>query len=181
MPHGHPGPYHQVVKRLMARVAALPPRVQDLALALALTVFDVAAVLPYRSQLHPLGLALTLIIAQSIPLIWRRSWPVPVLLASGAARVTYDVLGFGYAPFQIATTLAFFTVMERSRPAIRWITVILTAVGTTISEISPGHTQPYDATVSAFVILTAWYAAVLSRARRAYIQEVEDRATQAEA
>jgi signal transduction histidine kinase len=165
----------------MARVAALPPRVQDLALALALTVFDVAAVLPYRSQLHPLGLALTLIIAQSIPLIWRRSWPVPVLLASGAARITYDVLGFGYAPFQIATTLAFFTVMERSRPAIRWITVILTAVGTTISEISPGHTQPYDATVSAFVILTAWYAAVLSRARRAYIQEVEDRATQAEA
>jgi signal transduction histidine kinase len=165
----------------MARVAALPPRVQDLALALGLTVFDVAAVLPYRSQLHPLGLALTLIIAQSIPLIWRRSWPVPVLLASGAARVTYDVLGFGYAPFQIATTLAFFTVMERSRPAIRWITVILTAVGTTISEIAPGHTQPYDATVSAFVILTAWYAAVLSRARRAYIQEVEERATQAEA
>jgi signal transduction histidine kinase len=165
----------------MARVAALPPRVQDLALALALTIFDVAAVLPYESRLHPLGVALTLIIAQSIPLIWRRSWPVPVLIASGAARVTYDALGFGFAPFQVATTLAFFTVMERSRPWIRWITVVLTAVGTTISEVSPGHTQPYDATVAAFVILTAWYAAVLSRARRAYIQEVEDRATQAEA
>src|ERR1017187_1887790 len=78
MSPGHAGPYHQVVKRLMARVAILPPRVQDLALALALTIFDVAAVLPYQSQLHPFGLAVALVIAQSVPLIWRRSWPVPV-------------------------------------------------------------------------------------------------------
>jgi signal transduction histidine kinase len=164
----------------MARVAMLPPRVQDLALALALTIFDVAAVLPYQSQLHPFGLALALVIAQSVPLIWRRSWPVPVLLASAAARITYDALGFGYAPFQVATTLAFFTVMERCSPLVRRITVVLTVAGSTISQLSPGHSQPYDATVSAFVSLTAWAAAVLSRTRRAYIQGVEDRAARAE-
>ena len=164
----------------MARVAILPPRVQDLALALALTIFDVAAVLPYQSQLHPFGLALALVIAQSVPLIWRRSWPVPVLLASAAGRITYDALGFGYAPFQVATTLAFFTVMERCSPLVRRIAVVLTVVGSTISQLSPGHTQPYDATVSAFVSLTAWAAAVLSRTRRAYIQGVEDRAARAE-
>ena len=180
MPYGQPEPYHQVVKRLMARVAMLPPRVQDLALALALTIFDVAAVLPYQSQLHPFGLALALVIVESVPLIWRRSWPVPVLLASAAARITYDALGFGYAPFQVATTLAFFTVMERCSPLVRRITVVLTVIGSTISQLSPGHTQPYDAAVSAFVSLTAWMAAVLSRTRRAYIQEVEDRAARAE-
>src|ERR1035438_291640 len=179
MSPGHAGPYHQVVKRLMARVAMLPPRVQDLALALALTIFDVAAVLPYQSQLHPFGLALALVIAQSVPLIWRRSWPVPVLLASAAARITYDALGFGYAPFQVATTLAFFTVMERCSPLVRRITVVLTVAGSTISQLSPGHSQPYDATVSAFVSLPAWAAAVLSRTRRAYIQGVEDRAARA--
>jgi signal transduction histidine kinase len=164
----------------MARVAMLPPRVQDLALALALTIFDVAAVLPYQSQLHPFGLALALVIVESVPLIWRRSWPVPVLLASAAARITYDALGFGYAPFQVATTLAFFTVMERCGPVVRRVTVVLTVIGSTISQLSPGHNQPYDAAVSAFVSLTAWMAAVLSRTRRAYIQEVEDRAARAE-
>lgn len=180
MPPDRAEPYHQVVKRLMARVAGLPPRVQDLALALALTVFDVAAVVPYRSQLHPFGGALTLLVAESIPLIWRRSWPVPVLIATGAARITYDVLGFGYAPFPLATTLAFFTVMERCGPGIRRITVVLTVIGTTIGQLAPGHNQPYDATVSVFITLTAWMAAVISRTRQAHIHEVEDRASRAE-
>jgi len=180
MPPDSAEPYHQVVKRLMARVAGLPPRVQDLALALALTVFDVAAVVPYRSQLHPFGGALTLLVAESIPLIWRRSWPVPVLIATGAARITYDVLGFGYAPFPLATTLAFFTVMERCGPGIRRITVVLTVIGTTIGQLAPGHNQPYDATVSVFITLTAWMAAVISRTRQAHIHEVEDRASRAE-
>ena len=50
----------------MARVAMLPPRVRAFALVLALTIFDVAAVLPYQSQLHPFGLALALVIAESV-------------------------------------------------------------------------------------------------------------------
>src|ERR1700736_6985942 len=141
MPPDRDEPYHQVVKRLMLRVAGFPPRVQDLALALALTVFDVAAVVPYPSPLPPFGGALTLLVAESIPLIWRRSWPVPVLIATGAARITYDVLGFGYAPFPLATTLAFFTVMERCGPGIPRITVVLTVMGTTIRQRGPGHNQ----------------------------------------
>ena len=88
MPGGRPGLYDQGVKRLMARAAALPPRLQDLALALALTVIDVAVLLPYRSQVHPFWLALGLVIVQNVPLTWRRRWPVAVLLASGIPRVT---------------------------------------------------------------------------------------------
>ncbi len=53
-------------------------------------------------------------------------------------------------------------------------------IGAATSQLAPGHNQPYDATVSAFIFLTAWMAAVLSRTRRAYIQEVEDRASRAE-
>jgi signal transduction histidine kinase len=158
----------------------LPPRVQDLALAIALAIAGAASLVPYRSHLHPFALALALVVAQGIPLAWRRSWPVPVLLAIAIPRVTYDVLGFGYAPFPLATWIAFFTTMERSRPAVRRIVLIGTVIGATISQLAPGHNQPYDATVSAFIFLTAWMAAVLSRTRRAYIQEVEDRAARAE-
>jgi signal transduction histidine kinase len=164
----------------MARAAALSPRVQDLALALALTLVDVAVLLPYRSQLHPFGLALALVVAQSIPLTWRRQWPVAVLLAAGIPRILYDQLGFGYAPLPLANTIAFFTVMERCPPATRRAVVVLVVIGSTISQLAPGHNQPYDAVVSALISLTAWLAAVLSRTRRAYIQEVEDRVIRVE-
>ncbi|HUY52826.1 MAG TPA: histidine kinase [Streptosporangiaceae bacterium] len=169
------------MKRLMARATALPPRVQDLALALALTIVSVGGLVPYRSQLHPFGLAIALVAAQNIPLTWRRSWPVPVLLAAGLPRITYDLLGFGFAPLPLATSIAFFTCMERCRPATRRVVLILVVIGTTISQLAPGHNQPYDVTVSVLINLTAWLAAVLSRTRQAYIQEVEDRVTRAEA
>jgi signal transduction histidine kinase len=164
----------------MARAAALPPRLQDFALALALTVADVAALVPYRSALHPFPLALALVIAQNIPLTWRRQWPVAVLIASGIPRIAYDQLGLGYAPVPLANAIAFFTVMERCPPVTRRVVLVLVAIGTTISQLSPGHNQPYDATVSVLTSLTAWLAAVLSRTRRAYIQEAEARAARAE-
>ncbi len=164
----------------MARVVALPARAQDLILALALTVADVTVVLLYRSQLHPFWLALVLVIAQSVPLIWRRKWPFAVLLIAGEPRILYDQLGLGYAPFPLANTIAFFTVMERSRPAVRRVALVLVVIGSTISQLSPGHTQPYDASVSILTTLGAWLAAVYSRNRQAHLVRVEDRALRAE-
>ena len=180
MSPGHAGPYHQVVKRLTARAAGLPPRIQDLALAVALTIVDGAVLVPYRSQLHPFSGALALIVAQNIPLTWRRSWPVPVLIAVAIPRITYDVLGFGYAPFPLAPAIAFFTAMERCQPGMRRVVLVLSVIGVTIPQFAPGHHQPYDAAVVALTFITAWMAAILSRTRRAYIQEVEDRAARAE-
>src|SRR6185437_2300442 len=146
----------------------------------ALTVIDVAVLVPYRSQLHPFWLALGLVIAQNIPLTWRRRWPLAVLLASGIPRVTYDQLALGYAPLPLANAIALYTVVDRCPPVTRRVVLVLVAIGTTISQLSPGHNQPYDATVSVLISLTAWMAAVLSRTRRAYTQEVEDRAALAE-
>src|SRR5713226_3949673 len=176
MPPGHAGPYHRDVNRLMARAAALSPRLQDLILALALTIGSVAGLVPYRSQIHPFGLAVALVVAQNVPLAWRRSWPFAVLLVSGEPRILYDQLGLGYAPFPLANTIAFFTVMERCSPALRRVTLLLVAIGMTSSQLAPGHNQPYDATVSVLINLTACWAAVLSRRLRAHTQEVEDRA-----
>ena len=180
MPGGVSRPYHQDVKRLMAWAAALPPRVQDLALALALTVVDIATLVPYRSQIHPFWLAVLLVAAQSIPLIWRRRWPVAVLLVAGFPRVLYDQLNLGYAPLPLANSIALYTVVERCSPLTRRIVLVLVVIGTAVSQLAPGHNQPYDASVSALISLTAWLAGVLSRTRRAYIAEVEERVARAE-
>jgi hypothetical protein len=144
----------------MARAAALPPRTQDLALALALAVVNVGSVLPYRSQMHPFWVALLLVIAQAVPLAWRRTWPFTVLILAGVPRILYDQLGFGYAPIPLASTIAFYTAMVHCRPAVRRLVIVLAVIGTTQSQVAPGHNQPYDAIVSVLTTLTAWLAAV---------------------
>jgi signal transduction histidine kinase len=164
----------------MARAVALPPRTQDAALALALVVINVGTVLPYGSQMHPLWLALFLVIAQAVPLAWRRSYPLAVLIVAGIPRILYDQLAFGYAPIPLATTIAFYTAMVYCRPAVRRVVIVLAVIGSIQSQIAPGHIQPYDAFVSGLTTLAAWLAAVLVRTRRAYIREVENRVVRAE-
>jgi len=172
-------------QRLVARVSALPPRrqewIQDGALGVALAAVNVFSLLPYRSQLHPLWLALTLVVLQAVPLAWRRSWPVPVMIIIGGARVAYDQIGFGFAPFPLGPAIAFYTVIDRSHPVWRWITCVLTAVGISVSLASPGHSEPYEAIFQALIFLTAWVAGTVSRAKRASLEAAQSRADRAEA
>jgi signal transduction histidine kinase len=170
---------------VVARLSALPPRrqerIQDGALAVALAAVNVLSLLPYRAQLHPLWLALTLVVVQAVPLTWRRSWPVPVMIVVGAARVAYDQVGFGFAPLPLGPAIAFYTVIDRSHPVWRRITCVLTAAGITISLAAPGHDEPYQAIYQALIFLTAWAAGTLSRTKRANLQAAQSRADRAEA
>ncbi len=156
-------------------------RIQDAGLGVALAAINVLSLLPYRTQLHPLWLALTLVVAQAVPLTWRRSWPVPVMIVIGGARVAYDQIGFGFAPFPLGPAIAFYTVIDRSRPLRRWITVGGVAAGVAVSLAAPGHNEPYDGIFQALIFLTAWAAGTLSRAKRASLQAAQSRADRAEA
>ena len=66
---------------------------QDTALALALTAADLAVTLYYRHQLDPLGVAIALVAAENLPLMFRRAQPLIVMTIIGGARVAYDVIG----------------------------------------------------------------------------------------
>jgi signal transduction histidine kinase len=170
---------------LGARLAALSRRrrelVQDAALGVAVAAVNVVSLLPYRAHLHPLWLALTLVAAQGLPLAWRRYWPVPVLIVIAAARISFDQIGFGFAPFALGPAIAFYTVIDQCGPLLRWLSVAGAAIGITISESAPGHDLPYDAIVQATVFLTVWAAGVLSRTTRANLQAAQSRAERAEA
>jgi signal transduction histidine kinase len=170
----------QVASRLMAWAAALSPQAQDLALALALVVINVGSVLPYSGRIHPFWVALVLVIAECVPLAWRRKWPLAVLIVAGIPRVLYDQLALGYAPFPLANTIAFYTAMVYCRPAVRRVIIVLVVIGSIESQVAPGHTQPYDAIVSALTTLGAWLAAVVVRNRQANVREAESRAERAE-
>lgn len=174
-----------VPRGLAARLAAVPQprqeRITDVGLALALAAVNVVALLPYRQQLHPLWLALLLVMAQSLPLIWRRSHPVAAGLVIGVARVAYDRIGLGFAPFPLGPAIAFYTIIDRCGPAWRWITCALVLAGVTISQAGMGHNEPYDAVFQALIFFTAWASGVLSRTKRASLRSAESRADRAEA
>jgi signal transduction histidine kinase len=172
-------------QRLGARLASLPPRrqerVQDLGLGVALAVVNVVSLLPYGSQQDPLWLALVLVIAQGLPLAWRRSWPIGVGLVIGGARIAYDQLGFTFAPFPLGPAIAFYTIIDRRGPVWRWSACVLVAAGIAISETAPGHSEPYDSIFQVMIFFTAWVAGLLSRTKRANLQAARSRAERAEA
>jgi signal transduction histidine kinase len=172
-------------QRLGARVAALPPRrqerLQDLGLGVALAAVNAVSLLPYQSQQHPFWLALVLVIAEALPLIWRRSWPVAVGLVIATARVAYDQLGFSFAPFPLGPAIAFYTVIDRCGRVWQWGACVVVVLGITIGGAAPGHAEPYEAIFQVMIFFTAWVAGQLSRAKRSSLRAAQSRADRAEA
>src|SRR5215469_5269261 len=168
-----------------ARFTALPTRrqeqLQDTGLAIALAAVNVVSVLPYRTQLHPLWLALLLLAGQALPLAWRRSTPVGVGLLVGAARISYDKISFGFAPLPLGPAIAVYTVFDRRGRAFRLGTAVLIVAGIAISLDGPGHSEPYEAIFQALIFATAMAAGLMSRAKRAWLHALEGRAARAEA
>ena len=153
---------------------------QDLALALALAAYNAGSLIPEAGQLSLPGVAFALVVLQALPLTWRRRWPVATYLVIGIPRVLYDDLGIGFAPLPLASMIAFYTVMDSSSTRVRWAVSALTVAGVGRAALLPGHT-PYDFFVGVLEFAAAGMAGIISRTRRAYLQEVEARAEHAEA
>jgi signal transduction histidine kinase len=178
--HGS-GLYDRLVKRLATWVTGLPPRMQDFALAIALAVYNVASLIPEAKQLRLPYLAFLLVVLQVLPLTWRRRWPVVVFFAVGLPRTLYDQLGIGFAPLPLGPAIAYYTVMERCSTRVRLVISAILVVGIVEGQTTPGHTEPYDFFVAVLQFAVAGTLGILSRTRRAYVQEVEARAEHAEA
>jgi len=171
--------------RVAAWYSALSPKrrelVQDGTLALILAVLNLLSILPYQSKMHPAWLAFFLVSVQCLPLTIRRVNPVLALILCGVPRNLYDQLQFGYAPLPLAIAIAFATVAERSRWWLRWPTLVCTAIGIAVGQMTPGHTEPYDAIIQYFIFGAAWVVGTLARSQRAAFTAAARRAERAEA
>jgi signal transduction histidine kinase len=169
------------VKRLATWAAGLPPRMQDLVLAVALAIYNVGSLIPEARQLQLPYVAFLLVMLQALPLIWRRRWPVAVFFAVGIPRSIYDQLGWSFAPVPLGPAIAYYTIMDRSSTRVRVAISAVLLFGIVRSQMLPGHNEPYDFFVALLQLGVAGVLGVLSRTRRAYVQEVEARAEHAEA
>jgi signal transduction histidine kinase len=173
--------YDRLVKRLARWATGLPPRMLDVALAVTLAIYNVGSLIPETKQLQLPYVAFLLVMLQALPLAWRRRWPVAVYFAVGIPRAIYDQLGLNFAPVPLGPAIAYYTIMDRSSTRVRLAVSALTLVGIVRSQLLPGHNEPYDFFVVVLQFAVAGTLGILSRTRRAYLQEVEARAEHAEA
>jgi signal transduction histidine kinase len=171
--------------RVRTWLDGLPPRrrerVTDGAVAAALAVVNAASVVPYRAQIHPFWLALFLVVAQCVPLAWRRSRPLLMSATLSVPRAVYDGLHLAFAPAPLAPAISLATIMDRSSTTARWATGIISLGVIAWAQAQPGHTQPYDAIVTLSLLTAASIIGIQNRARRAALAAQEHRADAAEA
>jgi signal transduction histidine kinase len=175
------GLYDRLVKRLATWAAELPPRRQDLALAIAVAVCNVGSLIPETSQLQMPYVAFVLVVLEAVPLTWRRRWPVVVFFAVGIPRSIYDQLGINFAPLPLGPAIAYYTVMERCSTRVRVAISAVLMGGIIWSQLLPGHTEPREFFVAVLQFAVAGTIGILSRTRHAYLHAVETRAEHAEA
>src|SRR6202044_1906791 len=70
---------------------------------------------------------------------WRRGGAGPGMIIVSGGKIAYDQIGFGFAPLPLGPAIAFYTVLDRSGPVWRWVTILLVLVGLRISLAAPGH------------------------------------------
>ena len=132
--------------------------------------------LDYR---EPDTLGILLVVASALPLVVRRRWPVPVLLAVSAATVALSALSYSSGGTSLLVAVYTVAVHRPRDRSLRLLVVALLAAAASL-VLSPQQV-PLGAWVeNAAVFVTAWVLGDSQRTRRAYVAEVEARAERAE-
>lgn len=127
--------------------------------------------------------AYSLLIAGALPLLVRDVYPLPVLLVVGAAATAYMLLGYAGGFYTIAVVFAVWAAVAAGYRAVSLAVVL--ALGTVVVLgglfVPTGHVTRPDAPIW----FGGWLAAALvlgevSRGRRSYLEQVEQRALDAE-
>ena len=169
---------------IAARLRRLDPRLVDGTLGVLLAVVSISAVQPLAavSRREADGWSIALILLMTLPIAYRRVAPDFVIITTGAATVTYYILGFPDSLAAIGTLIALYSVAAHGNRKIAVQALIGTAIGLSVSVLVTdlgGFT--IQVLVSNYIIYgTAWVIGDNMRTRRAYTHELEARAERLE-
>jgi signal transduction histidine kinase len=160
----------RAVARAVEAIRALPPLVVDAVIALACYLATIASPIvdgqdtPYMFLFAALG---------SLPLIWRRRWPVLTTFITGGATVVL-ALGDFLHEVPYGQLVATYTFASLASPRWRAIGIAATTVGVAVSLTPKSNLLPVGATVILFV--AAYALGAIARSRRELIATLEARA-----
>jgi signal transduction histidine kinase len=167
----------------------LSRRSRELLIDVALAIGVAAAELIGTDRLgvnddRPLDwLGSSLLVASAASLVVRRSWPIATLLTTAVLAFAYNAADYPSAFWTIPLALALYTAVAEGRrvAAIGIIAVAFAALVLTDALFTRGHfTDPSHALWFTGWLTASFVAGEVSRARNAYLEEVERRASEAE-
>jgi signal transduction histidine kinase len=156
---------------LSRRLRALPTAGVDAALAVGVAV---AGLWPFFSRTNPAVVpwhawGVVAVLAAAVPVLWRRRFPMLVLLAGLVGAGSYDLTGNVPAqPVWYGLLIALYTVAVRSAPWPRVAALVVTVGGSLLTASSETALRSGILFVAAYAI---GRAAVTSRAHAAALRE----------
>jgi len=173
-------------RRVRGWIAA-HPFFADTLLAAAVSTFEVFAVLnsptivegiEYRK---PTTLALLLLLSSTVPIAWRRTAPMAVLVVTVVTAIAYEAMGFVSAPAALGALIALYTVVAHSDRRRSFYGAGIAAVGIVVVLLTARWgSDPNGIALNLIVFLTAWLVGDNVRTRRQRLAALEERAERAE-
>ncbi len=157
---------------------AASARLTDIGVAAAAAVvMIVSTLLDRQAGEHRLTLvAAGLLVAEAVPLVWRRQAPVTVLVVTGIAAAAFGIAPYPDPLLHLGLLVALYTVIVECERRISYLAVAVTAVAMLVSTAAAGDANAMDY-FSAFALAgVTWALAEGQRARDAYRAELEARA-----
>jgi signal transduction histidine kinase len=177
--------FYVVLVKALPGVQLSRPLLVDIALAIAAAAAMITGTVRFAASADRAldWLGVTLLLASAASLVVRRSWATATLVATAVLAVTYNALDYPLPFWTIPLAIALYTaVADGRRVAALAITgAAFAALMATGAFFRVGHFA--DAT--GVLWFTGWLTASfvageVSRARNAYLKEVENRAVEAE-
>ncbi len=168
--------------RLLDRLARVPPVVVDAVLAAVVAGVTVASVVVNDRADHGLrltGFGIALLVAQFVPLVWRRRFPVAVLVIVAGAGLVYGAAKLPDPAAMFAPALAIYTVAAYEPRRVSLAAAAGVVLAGTLTLVITTDSDIADVAVNYFVGLTAWVVGDTMRnqreaATRSAAQRVED-------
>jgi signal transduction histidine kinase len=173
-----------VISRIQARLAANPLLVDaTIALGLsALSLLTVAGADPDVGGRDPLSI--TLLLLETLPLVFRRRWPIPVLVVTVGATVLHaSLVEVGRVNESLGMLVALFTVAERyeRRVSVAAALAVAAVVGGLLAWKAGPALAASGIIQTLLAVVIAWALGDWARTRRRYATAIEENARLQEA
>ena len=175
-----PVPYRRPVRSLLARLRGIDKRVFDSVLAGVLAVVGVIGtrVSAANSPTHPNAFAYLLVLVCTLALLWRRRYPVIVMVVTLGTAVAITAIGYPDGGTVIAALVAFYSAAAyggRRRTSIAALTFAGSMAVLWLTRHT-SRTTGQDLLSNVFVFGAAWAVGEIIRTRRERIATLEARA-----